>query len=160
MWQAMRCAPRSASGQASGADGTVSYDIGGALLQWSLQKRLLDGQVRTFTGISSINRIGTAEIEIPSFSLFDSGTGLSILTMDATLIRFGYEFRGTVEVFDGEPSSSWDDYTHLLVQVTDNNDTDGDGLPDLISLPEPGGLVMLANGVIFLAVAGRRRIGR
>ena len=115
----------------------MSYEIAGPTLEWALSQRGIDGTPRNYTGISQLVRNGTDEIEIPSFALSDSGTGLSILTRDATLQRFGNVFRGIVSVFDGEPLTSWDDYQQFRVELTDSNDTDSDGLPDIVSLPEP-----------------------
>ncbi len=141
----------------SGADGSIVYDIGGATLLWSLQQRGIEGEIRNFTGLSTINRINNNQIEIPSFSLFDNSTGRYILTMDATLNRFGNQFRGVFEVFDGEPATFWDDYTHFRVEITDNNDTNSDGLPDLVAVPEPG---PLAHASVVLAAAGFLRRSR
>jgi hypothetical protein len=124
----------------SGANGSVSYDLAGTTLFWTLQQRSFDGQVRNFTGVSSIIRLGVNAVQIPSFSLFDSASGLSILTKNAILNRFGNHFRGVVEAFDGELGTTWPDYRYFLVDVTDNNDTDANGLPDL--------LAVCGNGVI------------
>jgi len=77
--------------------------------------------------------------------------------MDATLYRDGNRFRGIVEVFDGETSTTWSDYTAFLVEITDNNDIDGDGLPDLIALPEPTGATSLVTGLVGLIALSRAR---
>jgi len=36
-----------------------------------------------------------------------------------------------VELFDGDPSTSFVDFRYCHVEILDNNDTDGDGIPDL-----------------------------
>jgi hypothetical protein len=144
----------------SGADGSVVYDYAGETLLWLLQQRGLGGEIRNFTGLSTINRISDNQIQIPSFSLFDSGTGRYILTMDSTLNRFGNQFRGALEVFDGEPSTSWDDYTRFRVEITDNNDTDSDGLPDLVAVPEPGALAQASVVFVAAGLLGRSRRSR
>jgi hypothetical protein len=144
----------------SGANGSIAYDFGGETLLWSLQQRGFGGEIRNFTGLSTINRISADEIEIPSFSLFDSSMNRSILTMDATLNRSGNQFRGVFEVFDGEPFTFWDDYTHFRVEITDNNDTDSDGLPDLVALPEPGALAQASVVFVAAGLLGRSRRAR
>jgi hypothetical protein len=118
----------------------------------------IDGTYRTFIGSSSINRLGIDAIEVPGFALYDSASGEWLYTQTTTLDRYGFVFRGVVELVDGGPFTSWPDYIYALVEVTDSNDTDNDGLPDLISLPEPEGLLMLASGVMFLMTAGQSRI--
>jgi hypothetical protein len=142
----------------SGANGPVSYEIGGDSLLWTLSQLDIDGTYRTFIGSSAINRNGTTSIEVPGFALYDSASGTWLYTNTATLDRDGFVFRGIVELVDGGPFTSWADYKYMHVEVTDNNDTDSDGLPDLVSLPEPEGLLMLASGVMLLMTAGRRRI--
>jgi hypothetical protein len=142
----------------SGASGPVSYEIGGDTLLWTLGQLDIDGTYRTFIGSSSINRLGIDAIEVPGFALYDSASGEWLYTQTTTLDRYGFVFRGVVELVDGGPFTSWPDYIYALVEVTDSNDTDNDGLPDLISLPEPEGLLMLASGVMFLMTAGQSRI--
>ena len=107
---------------------------------------------------------GTDEIEIPGFTLFDSLTGLSIFTESATLSRTGNVFRGIVTVVDGEPLTSWDDYQVFLVELSDPNDTDSDGLPDIVSTPEPAAaaqaLVALATVIWLRRHSDRKRARR
>ena len=141
----------------SGASGTVQYEIGGSTLQWSLSQRGIDGITRTFTGVSQLVRNGIDELQIPSFALLDSGTGLSILTRSALLQRHGNVFRGIISAFDGEPLTSWDDYEDFLVELTDPNDTDSDGLPDIVSVPEPRAIV---QALIAVATVGAIRVRR
>jgi hypothetical protein len=107
--------------------------------------------------VSQLVRDGTAAIRIPSFALRDSESGLSILTRPAVLERDGDVFRGVVSVYDGEPLTSWDDYEQLLLELTDSNDTDSDGLPDIVSLPEPGSALLGLSALGCLA-AHRRHI--
>ena len=68
-----------------------------------------------------------------------------------TLTRSGNTFQGTLELVDGELGTSWRDYIDFKVEVADNNDTNGDGLPDIIYVPEPASMVQFL--VIFSALA-------
>jgi len=121
----------------SGASGTVEYQLGGGFLDWHLVQRGLDGTLRTFTGTSPFSRDGIDSIATPSFALYDSASSLALFVNGATLQRSGNIFRGTVTLADGGVDTSWADYTTYRVEITDPNDTDADGLPDLVSVPEP-----------------------
>lgn len=151
---AFQSAPIAGAFSLAGATGTVSYEIGGETISWSLSRQELDGSVSVYSGPSSIIRQGTDAIEIPGFALTDSGAGLSILTKAATLARVGSVFRGRVDVFDGEPETSWPDYTFFHVTIADNNDTDSDGLPDLVAVPEPFRGWLVASAALLI-VGGR-----
>lgn len=50
--------------------------------------------------------------------------------------RTGNAYTAVVELIDGELSTSWPDYQKWLITIQDNNDSDGDGIPDLSDLPE------------------------
>ena len=118
--------------------------------------RSVDGVTRQYTGVSGINRLGTDAIEIPGFAISDSFSGLSILTQATTLTREGNVFSGPLRVFDGEPVTSWDDYQDFRLRIVDPNDTDGNGIPDIVQLPEPS-LLVLQLTMAFTLVALRRR---
>lgn len=143
----------------SGASGYVEYELGGDLLEWTLTQRSFSGTIRTFTGISQYERNGTIGISAPSFSLFDSASGLYLFVNAASLTRVGSSstFRGTVTLADGGVDTSWADYTTYRVEVTDPNDTDDDGVPDILSVPEPdeslGALFAIAS--LYLAAQHR-----
>lgn len=136
----------------SGASGSVEYDLGGEILDWHLVQRGLDGTLRTFTGISQFSRIGTEALTIPAFALYDSASSLALFVNASTLGRSGNVFRGTVSVADGGVDTTWADYTTYRVELNDPNDSDADGLPDLVSVPEPDLALslVLASAILFL----------
>jgi hypothetical protein len=45
--------------------------------------------------------------------------------------RDGNTYSGTVVLTDGEPLTSWPDYQRWFLTITDTNDSDGDGIPDI-----------------------------
>jgi hypothetical protein len=52
---------------------------------------------------------------------------LSINSLD----RNGNTYSGFAEALDGNPATSWADFTDWFIEVTDTNDEDLDGIPDL-----------------------------
>jgi len=47
------------------------------------------------------------------------------------LNRSGNTYSAVVVLIDGESSTFWADYQQWFIVITDNNDSDGDGIPDL-----------------------------
>ena len=45
--------------------------------------------------------------------------------------RIGNSYSATVQLTDGEPATSWPDYQNWFITITDPNDLDSDGVPDL-----------------------------
>jgi hypothetical protein len=113
--------------------------------------------IRTFIGTSSVSAIGADTLIVPSFLIFDSQSAWFLQTFELTLTRSGNTFRGTLELIDGELGTSWRDYIDFKVEVVDNNDTNGDGLPDIIYAPEPDSIVQLLVGFAALAMLSRLR---
>lgn len=78
----------------------------------------------------------------------------------STMTRFGKKYIGTFEADDGLPQTSWRDLVYRVWQFTDDNDTDGNGVPDLSdTLPVVSGvkfatITKLQNKQIRLNVAG------
>lgn len=140
----------------SGANGTLTYDLGGSTLTFNLSQTGIDGSLRTFVGTSTINRISNDTIEIPSFTIVDSGRSLLLFVNAFSLNRSGNVFRGVMHLADGEPLTSWADFTTYVVEITDTNDTNNDGLPDLVAVPEPTPNALGAATVLALSVLARR----
>ena len=62
---------------------------------------------------------------------------------------------------DGGLDTSWRDYVDSYVEIVDDNDTNGDGLPDILNVPEPGAMVASVAGLgAVLALVGIRRTKR
>ena len=92
--------------------------------------------------------------------VFDSLSGLSVLTQPVTLTRSGSVFKGRLSVVDGEPLTSWADYRHFELEIDDPNDIDMDGLPDIVSLPEPAAAAQALASLLTLLCLNRRRRSR
>jgi hypothetical protein len=141
----------------SGAAGTVTYTPGSPILTWNLSLTEITGEIYQLTGTSTYTANGTDQILIPSFTLAISPIGLSTTTLPAVLNRSGNTFRGTVEVVDGGPFTSWPDYTTYRANLTDSNDANNDGIPDITSAPEPSAGFLQLTALVVVAALRRRR---
>ena len=50
---------------------------------------------------------------------------------DTTLYRSGNTYSAIFELIDGNSGTFWPDYQKWFITITDNNDSDSDGIPDL-----------------------------
>lgn len=135
----------------TGAAGTVTYTPGSDILTWNLSLTEITGQVYQLTGTSTYTANGTDQISIPSFLLTASPGGLGVITQPATLNRSGNTFRGIVEVVDGGPFTSWPDYKAYRAELTDTNDANSDGIPDITSVPEPSAAILALTALLVLS---------
>jgi hypothetical protein len=77
------------------------------------------------------------QISIPPM-LFSTSDSLLFSQTTTTLTRSGNTYRGLITLIDGDTTTSWQDYKQYILEVTDNNDSDSDGIPDLSDpIPHP-----------------------
>ena len=137
-----------------GAAGTVTYELDGSTLAWNLQRLNQEGQAQSVLGISSLIHVDQDTIIIPPFSLIVSGEPGPLDTRLAILHRSGSEFVGQLKFEDGNPRTSWSDFTDVRVKIVDNNDTNHDGLPDLILVPDTDAETQHLIVLLCLAILG------
>ena len=65
--------------------------------------------------------------------------------------------KGRLSVVDGEPLTSWADYRDFELEIDDPNDIDMDGLPDIVSLPEPAAAAQALASLLTVLCLNRRR---
>ena len=83
------------------------------------------------TGTSTFTRISDTQVSVAQFN-FITSDGYTRTVKAFTLNRTGNYYRAyPVELFDGDPSTSYVDFRYCHVEILDSNDTDGDGIPDL-----------------------------
>lgn len=100
---------------------------------------LLTGDMEgTVAAETSFTMVSQDEISLPQFT-FRSDVG-SITVRAFSLVRTGATYRGNMQFVDGDPTTSWPDYTEWLIEITDTNDFDRDGIPDLSDSELPGNL--------------------
>lgn len=89
-----------------------------------------------FSGTAAYTPNGSDQIIINAFDLAStSGSSETVRVYSSTLNRYGKYYRGNVQVDDGNSSISWRDYYNWQFEIKDNNDWDGDGIPDLTDPP-------------------------
>lgn len=108
--------------------GTMTYTRGdGNNLEFTLPavSGSTIGTGRTTYTTSDADRLNYA-----AFTLTDS-TGQTFQVRAGTLARSGRIYRGDLTFVDGGPTTSWVDFADNRIVITDTNDVNGDGVPDL-----------------------------
>jgi hypothetical protein len=121
----------------AGAVGGGQYDFGGNSLDLAVTS-VQEGY--NYEGVATFMRVGTSQIMLAATTLTDASNGLSVSLLPATLNRVGNKYQGVVTAVDGDPDTTWADYTQLLLEIVDNNDSNGDGIPDLSNVDPCAGL--------------------
>ena len=121
--------------------GTLTYQRGAAssgTLQLSFP---LPNGTGTSHGTGSILVDGTDQIRLLNFPLTTQDNLPQTIT-SATLVRTGNRYVGHLEFNDGLLTTSWRDYHQWVFEVSDPNDSDGNGIPDLSdTLKQPPSIV-------------------
>ena len=82
------------------------------------------------SGTSTFTRISDNQVSVAQFNFIASDGSRTVKAF--TLNRTGNYYRAyPVELLDGDPTTSFVDFRYCHVEILDNNDTDGDGIPDL-----------------------------
>jgi hypothetical protein len=133
-----------------GFNGTwgVVYASGSAMYQaqpvaridLSLLLHAPDGGTRILTGSTAFDVNSENEVVLPGFSLLDND-GNAYVARRCVLSREGKKYIGELIFLDGDPTTEWPDYTSWVLEITDNNDSDGDGIPDLSDHGSPARFV-------------------
>lgn len=76
------------------------------------------------------------QLSLPQFLMTNSVDGALYTVLATTFARTGNKYVGSLRFADGDMRTSWADNTDWVFVITDLNDTDGNGIPDLSdSLP-------------------------
>ena len=143
--------------------GSISYSRG-SQNSLSLNLALESLPYSDYTGSTTFT-VNTADlITVPQFT-FQRSDGRSLTVYGITLTRTGTKYVGRFSVDDGNTSTSWRDYTSWVLEITDANDYDGNGIPDLSdALPTPPVITQqpnsmdapLGGGAVFLTASTTR----
>lgn len=98
--------------------------------QKSVKLRATSSLIKPGNFSASYNRISDNEIYL-SNNIFrlDDGSVLSVSPI--TFLRFGKTYRALGEFVDGNLATSFPDFQRWTLQLDDNSDSDGDGVPNL-----------------------------
>ena len=88
----------------------------------------------TLTGTTTYTTSGTDQLSYAAFTL-TSSSGDTFSVLPGTLTRSGTTYKGALNLVDGLDETYWPDYTAYAFQITDPNDTNGNGIPDLTDSP-------------------------
>jgi hypothetical protein len=116
--------------------GSVSYSRATAVMNLSLSQTLPHGGSRTLSGTTFFNVINVNQVALQQFNV-NSSDGYSYTVLATTLNRSGNTYTGNVQLADGLPDTYWPDYVNWVFEITDPNDSDGDGIPNLSDQVQP-----------------------
>lgn len=88
----------------------------------------------TLSGTITYDVLDVNTVRINTFTYTENGVGMSIVG-SITLTRSGNTYSGKGVITDGNLYTSWADYNLFHLKITDNNDTNGNGIPDLSDPP-------------------------
>lgn len=94
------------------------------------------GGLFTLAGEGSYSSSSADVVRINQMQVTDTVNNFILETMD--LGRSGNIYSGVAALDDGIPSTPWEDFTDWYVILTDTNDGDGDGIPDLTDSVQSG----------------------
>lgn len=86
------------------------------------------------SGTATYEIIDQNSVRVNAF-IFSSSDGLQRSVNSFTLTRSGNKYFTNGSLVDGDPETSWVDYKDFHIAITDSNDFDGDGIPDLSDPP-------------------------
>ncbi len=100
-------------------------------IEINLESRSLGLLLLDLSGLTTFRIDGLDQLTIDSFTLIDRPTGDEFGVFESVLTRNGDTYRGEFEIFDGLQNTSWRDFQNYVIEVTDPNDSDNDGIPNL-----------------------------
>jgi hypothetical protein len=125
----------------SGYSGSVSYNRStGNILNFTLSVLTPPGAAGSVTSLAAggtasgsvtYTLSGTDTVNYPAFVL-TATSGVKYNVKAGSLTRSGTSYRGAMILEDGYPDGTyWQDYTDYVVEISDGNDSNGNGIPDL-----------------------------
>ena len=109
--------------------GSVSYQRGSTNSMTVNVRYSLD-PANTVTATTNFSVVNSDRIDVPQFIARSSG-GAAVTYRAGSLTRQGRVYRGDFQAVDGNPGTLWSDYITYFWEITDPNDSDGNGIPDL-----------------------------
>lgn len=116
--------------------GNFTYTRGAQNIVAVTMSRINAGATFNLTGNTPFTVTSANQISLPQFQMTNSVNGALYTVLATTFARTGNKYIGSLQFADGDMRTSWADHTDWVFVITDSNDTDGNGIPDLSdSLP-------------------------
>jgi hypothetical protein len=124
----------------------------------------IGGSDATYNASTTFTIISPEQVTIPAFTARRSD-GFALNVLGVTLNRKSNRYVGEFEVSDGNLGTSWRDYTKWVLELSDPNDGDANGIPDftdavpniaplvVISAPADNRSFVIGNSIVFQANA-------
>jgi len=85
----------------------------------------------TYTGNTTFVVNNADQIVLPGFNLFHNDTVAFTMQAGTTFNRVGKRYLAEATLYDGIRETEWQDFIHWIFEISDTNDADGNGIPDL-----------------------------
>jgi hypothetical protein len=110
--------------------GSVDYSRATGVITLTLTEALPQGGSRLITGSTSFVVVNVNQVFLQQFNV-SSSDGHNYTVLASTFSRSGNKYISNVALADGLPETSWQDYVNWVVEITDGNDSNGNGIPNL-----------------------------
>lgn len=135
--------PNAAAGnfQVMNLGGSVSYTRSSGAINFSFAITdppwLNFGGTRIVAGSTTYSVPNANQIVLPQFSVTGGGATYTFRA-GCTLNRTGSRYLGSATLVDGIPETGWADATSWVIEISDPNDWDANGIPDITdAIPTP-----------------------
>ena len=103
--------------------------VAGHRIEFTLKRHSQTGGEESLSATTSFTVVGPNEIVLPAFTLV--GPGVQYDVQPLSLKRSGHRYSGPLTFADGDPKTPWVDFGKWVIVLTDENDEDNDGVPDI-----------------------------
>ncbi len=118
--------------------GALNYTVGSKFNHSIAQLKRRGNKLQTLTGGIDFKRIDPDHLDVTSFNLTNENGDDLQHTGSETIVRNGGQYTGLIHFVDGDPASVEGDYKLWHMTIRDNNDANGNGIPDFSeAIPNP-----------------------
>jgi hypothetical protein len=117
--------------------GSVVYNRGSTNIMTITETNVIDKSI-SLSGSTAFQVVNQNSVTYSSFNVTRSNDGVQFTVKAGSLTRSGNQYKGAFSFVDGIKETSWADYTDFSFIITDDNDSDFNGIPDFSdSIPVP-----------------------
>ncbi len=115
--------------------GNFGYTRGAQNTSTLTMTRTTAGATFNLAGNTPFTVTSANQISLPQFQMTNSVDGSLYTVLATTFARTGNKYVGSLRFADGDMRTSWADNTDWAFVITDLNDSNGNGIPDLSDSP-------------------------